>query len=878
MVNAKIDMLALEQSLTGANQIDIIAMEQNNADENYAALNKELNSEKSNLKNPDVGQYDCGIDYEDISSLKSQKDENIDTLKKIKEIEQYYNDGQLYIGHMNTKYYDYYFMDNILPTRELKVEDKKIRLINTDDVRYQEHLHSWHYPEKDKDVNFSYNIDMKNRQINDVDVIIDRANDENSKITDAYLRKALIRNKSIPGIHSIIQTIQMKQNNIRSLPVNNSFIVQGCAGSGKTMVLLHRLRYLLYNKEIYNDEYLYLTPGTEYKSFIDEISKEFKINARNILTFYEYYLYLLNVNNRANNKENSELVFTNNFLSRVYSERFIKECYHELYGLLIEQTNGLINICEDTLNNIIDTEKKDIEESITQIKNQALESVENAIGKIKTQVSVCVKEYDDISLLVDEVSSTYYNRKNEYTEATRTNNGFEISPDDERIKNNSRLNHIKEEIQTEQNIYEKASIFTKTSHKHKLDKLKENYQNEYSKFIDELKEADKKRLNDLEYVYDSVKLSDVEEILGKLIIIDESSKKLIFYEKNRIDNLTELLGKKYQKEINYLNYLIALSTELDTEHVGFIDNLSPCFDFFCQKTRRSIKLFERIKKIANPTDENNFGQNLKLFHQRTDKQFSAYLNVLLFNICKKKIKEEFGLAICEKYKHFWYLRLYCSYLTQNAKFPKRKYLFVDEAQDLSVSEISLIQKINNAQDNKVVLNLFGDTNQMISKHGVTSWSDISSITSKYVLNENFRNTNQIVDYCNKNLSLNMKKIGVSMDEVCEYNSLEDVLYESIRLSNTVFIVKDEYAKKDLVSLTNRNNIKDYLAFTVKEVKGLEFSEVYVFDYNMTRNEKYISYTRALAKLNVIHSLPELYDRTTPLIIQGDEDELQEENQ
>ena len=104
MVNAKIDMLALEQSLTGANQIDIIAMEQNNADENYAALNKELNSEKSNLKNPDVGQYDCGIDYEDISSLKSQKEENIDTLKKIKEIEQYYNDGQLYIGHMNTKY------------------------------------------------------------------------------------------------------------------------------------------------------------------------------------------------------------------------------------------------------------------------------------------------------------------------------------------------------------------------------------------------------------------------------------------------------------------------------------------------------------------------------------------------------------------------------------------------------------------------------------------------------------------------------------------------------------------------------------------------------------------------------------------------------
>ena len=39
---------------------------------------------------------------------------------------------------------------------------------------------------------------------------------------------------------------------------------------------------------------------------------------------------------------------------------------------------------------------------------------------------------------------------------------------------------------------------------------------------------------------------------------------------------------------------------------------------------------------------------------------------------------------------------------------------------------------------------------------------------------------------------------------------------------------------------------------------------------MCFNEKYISYTRALAKLNVIKTLPETTDRKTTLIVQGNE--------
>lgn len=45
---------------------------------------------------------------------------------------------------------------------------------------------------------------------------------------------------------------------------------------------------------------------------------------------------------------------------------------------------------------------------------------------------------------------------------------------------------------------------------------------------------------------------------------------------------------------------------------------------------------------------------------------------------------------------------------------------------------------------------------------------------------------------------------------------------------------------------------------------------------MTENEKYISYTRALAKLNIIHSLPKTADRSESLYIQGNEEDVEED--
>lgn len=189
----------------------------------------------------------------------------------------------------------------------------------------------------------------------------------------------------------------------------------------------------------------------------------------------------------------------------------------------------------------------------------------------------------------------------------------------------------------------------------------------------------------------------------------------------------------------------------------------------------------------------------------------------------------------------------------------------------------LYNKVNSITE-KPIINLFGDTNQMITKHGIKDWALLSMIPKTYTLEENFRNTNQIVDYCNKKLDTHMWKIGVDMSPVNEYDTLDQAssMTTSIR-NNAVFIVKDEYSVSDLESLLmSYTNIKNYEIYTVKAAKGLEFKEVFVFDSNMTINEKYISYTRALAKLNIIRNLPEIADRNSMLIVQGDKQENNEE--
>lgn len=878
MDNKKLNMSDLERDMASV-ETDAIVEEQYNADRNYTTLDNELKNIISRIPYPKTDKYTTGIDYEDIDRIKYEKNSNQPYWEKRDKVKMYCDNGSLYSGHLNVYNTDYYIMDSrVLDTKILKVNDNEIWLINVDDRYYSDFVKWWRYPSENPSVRFSRNITMHSRTVSDVDIILDKGNELFSNISDAYLRKALIRNKDKSGVQSIIQTIQKKQDNIRSLPKEKSFIVQGCAGSGKTMVLLHRLRYLLYNKDIYSNEYLFLVPSNNFKEFIDEISNNFNINQKNILSYQEYYQDLIGKKAKSQVGDTSELVFSPNYLKRIYSKSFMQEAYKTIFDTFLNQTNQLIEICDGKLNELIDFEKLTLEDSIDGVKNKAIKNSEDLTKEIQAYTQIKIdNNYDNIQHLIAEVEDAYIARKQEYELAVNPDVEITILSDDIRLLNNEALNEIKKNIEAEKQAIAKASIFTTLAHKNKLKKLESSYDSLYEEVVSALIIEDKRKYAEqatqLVYVYGTITIADIEKKLSILKTILLESNETIAKTQNDLENIYDYLATKFKTEIENLNKLIALSSELSDEEYDLVKALNPSSSFFEENIRIGIDLLECFEEHITTQREKDIIKNeLSLFANRTENQLYAYLNTLLFNVCKKKVATEFDLKICDAYKHYWYVALYCNYLTRPVRRSSKKYIFIDEAQDLSASEIELIYKINNI-DEAPIINLFGDTNQMITTHGIEDWSSLEIILPIYTLEENFRNTNQVVEYCNSRLPIQMLKIGVDMEPVCEYKNIHEAINATNSvLERPVFIVKDDYFAADLKLLLGDTPINGFEIYTVKSAKGLEFKEVFVFDYQMTSNEKYISYTRALAKLNVIKELPEKANRKETLILQGVEQE------
>ena len=98
--------------------------------------------------------------------------------------------------------------------------------------------------------------------------------------------------------------------------------------------------------------------------------------------------------------------------------------------------------------------------------------------------------------------------------------------------------------------------------------------------------------------------------------------------------------------------------------------------------------------------------------QKTDNYVMLFNEI--FNMARKIIKERFNIAICKRYKHYWFLKIYFSYILGGIVSAK-EFLFIDEARDLSPVEINLLHKLNTLKGG-TVCNLFGDVKQVISRY------------------------------------------------------------------------------------------------------------------------------------------------------------------
>ena len=127
----------------------------------------------------------------------------------------------------------------------------------------------------------------------------------------------------------------------------------------------------------------------------------------------------------------------------------------------------------------------------------------------------------------------------------------------------------------------------------------------------------------------------------------------------------------------------------------------------------------------------------------------------------------------------------------------------------------------------------------------------------HLLNQNYRNTNQIVSFVAKRLGLDMQSIGYDGPNVQEIHARRiNVFFKDKKGLKAVICsdsAKEEYLRKSYNDIAAKGKVSrsKINIMSVYESKGLEFTSVVVVEKGMSASEKYIAYTRALNELAFI---------------------------
>ncbi len=290
-----------------------------------------------------------------------------------------------------------------------------------------------------------------------------------------------------------------------------------------------------------------------------------------------------------------------------------------------------------------------------------------------------------------------------------------------------------------------------------------------------------------------------------------------------------------------------------------IEETIPAFIKECGNTlRQYLKTDDELALLKKSREEveNDLLDIEKLYKQWT--HIAIYRKA--FEVATEGKRKELGIKRIQRTHKF---DLYARVLFCNMYFVKdlnlHKFICIDEGQDISVAEYRLLQKLT-----KAVFNIYGDTNQTLNPEtGINDWQELDDVFSKkiYNLDQNYRNSNQITEYTNTALDMHMKKVGIDDKEVIQVGN-EDIVQsiEDIQFLNDerwAILISRTVNKKQFLSYFTNPLVspdkmgKNYISLMyVDEVKGFEFDKVYVMPKGMSRNEKYVAYTRALNELVV----------------------------
>ncbi len=613
-------------------------------------------------------------------------------------------------------------------------------------------------------------LDVRNEYLSLADYLTEEeiGGRDEALIFDPFLKEILRGRKEKQEICDIIETIQEKQFEIITLPERTEFVLQGVAGSGKTMILLHRLSYIMYNNEsVRPTDVMVITPSDSFNAFIDELSSVLELEKVRTSTLDNYFLKLLkSAGADLSGKIDFNAAADDKYLRYIYSPEFeadvdrkLAKVYDGVYGLFASED------CMDVTKEVISSFALQIEH---------YERLKNAHVRIRRSVLGEIKEKKDGGLYYTKQFRYMFNCVLDVKEF------LTLVSDDERMK---------------------------------------DYAYFYRQFL-----SFYKSLKFLRRYSQKICLAAEEDLKNLETAVDKE-----------ISDLKRYKIKTAEGEVLTYSDGIAKREELKKEIVsaaGGVNTILNCFSAFYDfaDVIRGESYLISIGKCESVTDI------LRFFYKETVKA--------------AKVKHSMGSTRLIR-SDLFALCLILTKLNFNLS-PRFSFVFVDEAQDISPAEYGVLKKVND----RAVFNVFGDLKQNITGYrGIKDWAQLDY--SVYNLNLNYRNTNQIVSYVSENLGIEMNSIGfdgaeierISPRSVTGWLSGKNGLKAVICGGQSI----EKYAKKGYNRLRDTGKISKTKinVMTVYESKGLEFTAVAVADGDMTDNEKYIAYTRALKELAII---------------------------
>lgn len=620
---------------------------------------------------------------------------------------------------------------------------------------------------------------------------------------------------------NIIRTIEEQQYKIIANEWLSNMVVMGCAGSGKSVILAHRLafwNYRLGNKML-NDQVYIVTSSPLMRAEFG--SYEVDLSHSNTFTLSTFNKYILN-----------DIMKTNNLLINDKKKYLSDSLIDDLtIPKIYDQYN--LGILTMKLQSIMNREGEGFEKISLYLEN-ILFNEYNA----STRSNITLKEYretykkyDNIKQLLNQISMTGM-RKLIHEDQVVANEHNQLVHDFD-LKTDTNRGYKKELKEALNEI----SVLTGIDMRQQFDQENVNYMINYvQNDIDELKSLFTNH-EQSQIFYES---EERQEKFNRLIKLNEeiSNRSILqrfmknFNNKSQENERDELLNQLIKEEEDFLNYNSGMSSLFEPQ---MFDYLQAILEEYTQKQlrlhsleRQINRLYAGIERLTN--DLIDLSQSLKDFetidlkslrarlaqNKAFNTQFEKYFNkkstfddeqtqdiintIKSYDHKKKKVNRFFSefekfnadshinilndfiyhkgdvtptlyiidclvedfkkeiLNIKGDYEFEIFLQLYLLNQLNYKNSLYNKVIMIDEVQDYTYAELKLYQDLfMNA-----TFSYYGDIDQSINTKGLTE-QELNQLTSQFThhkLTVNYRNAKEITDYINSKLGKSMVSIGL----------------------------------------------------------------------------------------------------------------------